>query len=445
MANPLSFKNLGKNSTNKFIIAGIAVVLLLIAASILLPDFQSVRSGGKHLAAVVAGTSSSSIPLTVPEVTTHVATPKAVKALYMSSWVAGSPNIRTHVVGLLDSTEANSIVIDIKDYSGMVSFVTKDESLNAIGCTEKRISDIGPFIKMLHEKGVYVIGRLAVFQDPCFVKLHPEAAVKRSSDGGIWKDKKGISWMDAGSKQVWDHTIQIAKASYDMGFDEINFDYIRFPTDGNMKDILFPSSGTRAKSLVIGDFFRYIDKNLRGGQASTSSDPAFDTLYKSYTATSTADATAALHMNSTFAGAGATSTEGNGRLTLSADLFGLVTVASDDLGIGQTLDQTLPYVDYISPMVYPSHFGNGWNGFKNPADHPYDVIKISMAGGIAKAESKGLNIQKLRPWLQDFNLKATYTPDMVRAQMQATYDDGLTSWLLWDPNNRYSASALHSE
>ncbi|MES3005359.1 MAG: putative glycoside hydrolase [Patescibacteria group bacterium] len=424
-------------SKGRFAIAASFIIFVIVIASLLLPDLFSVKYDSKKNIVlgdfVVASTTIEAVPVVAP--ITHVKTPASVKAIYMTSWVAGTNSIRDNVVNIIDTTEVNAVVIDIKDYTGNIAFKTGDAALDGLGCTENRIRDIQDFIGTLHTKGVYVIGRVAVFQDPCYVKLHPEAAVKRSSDGGIWKDRKGISWMDAGSKLIWDHAVDIARASYDIGFDEINFDYIRFPSDGNMKDIAFPASGSRAKDLVIGDFFRYLDKELRGGKAASSSDPVFDELYASYTSTST---------NKSFFGGsdGRSDNAGNGRMVVSADLFGLVTVAEDDLGIGQTLAQTLPYVDYIYPMVYPSHFAAGWNNFKNPADHPYDVVKISMSRAAERTRAQGLNIQKLRPWLQDFDLGATYTAEMVRAQIQATYDAGLTSWLMWDPSNKYTVPAF---
>ena len=114
--------------------------------------------------------------------------------------------------------------------------------LKEVGSSENRISDIKEFIKILHDKNIYVIGRISVFQDPQLVSKHPELAVKKASDGSVWKDHKGISWLDAGAKQVWDYVINIGKESYRIGFDELNFDYIRFPSDGNMNDIYYPFS-----------------------------------------------------------------------------------------------------------------------------------------------------------------------------------------------------------
>lgn len=137
---------------------------------------------------------------------------------------------------------------------------------------------------------------------------------------------------------------------------------------------------------------------------------------------------------------------------LSVDLFGMTTTAENDMGIGQVFEYALPYFDYVSPMVYPSHFPSTWNGFANPAEHPYEVVKLAMVRGIEREQllniSNGLATStpsKLRPWLQDFNLGAVYGPDQVRAQIQATYDVGLTSWMLWNAGNKYIAPALLPE
>lgn len=300
------------------------------------------------------------------------------------------------------------------------------------------------------------------------VKKHPEWAVKAKSTGAVWKDHKGITWIDAGSPDAWAYNVQLARASHDLGFDEINFDYIRYPSDGNMVDISFPVSGTRERSETLKGFFAYIDKELRGGKAtgvakpepapvvqadgatSTSpikpavlprytlaADPAFDDLIKEY----------GLDISAEMARIADVSLDGKKittdwdkapRPVLSADLFGFVTTNNDDLGIGQVLEKAAPYVDFIGPMVYPSHYPKNFMGFASPAAHPYDVVNYAMAGGTKKLKAVGLNPIKLRPWLQDFNLGATYTADMVRAQIKATYDVGLTGWMLWDASNTYT-------
>ena len=330
----------------------------------------------------------------------HVKIPDAVKAIYMSACVAATPSVRDRVTRIINTTEINSVVIDIKDFSGQISYVPSDTALyqtpDARSC---RIQNIRELIDLLHAENVYVIGRIAVFQDPFFVKLHPEMAVKKKSDGTIWKDYKGISWIDAGSREMWEYVVAIARDAYSQGFDEINFDYVRFPADGNLKDITFPVSGTSTKTEVIKSFFSYLSNEMK--------------------------------------------TSG---ITTSADLFGMTTTSNDDLGIGQVLENALPYFDYIAPMVYPSHYPNGFNNWSNPNAHPYDLIKFVMSAGAEKAIKASTTPLKLRPWLQDFTMGAPkYGKQQVEQQIQATYDAGLTSWMLWDPSNRYAGGALLRE
>lgn len=344
------------------------------------------------------GTTVPGAPASTVSVT-HIATPKQVKGLYMSSWVGGTPSIRAKLVDIADTTEINTILLDIKDATGKVAFLTHDPYLTDLGSPEARIRDIDEFIASMHAKGIYVIGRIAVFQDPFMTKEKPEWAIKRKSDGQVWKDYKGLSFLDPSNEEVRKYIFALAKESYAHGFDEINFDYVRFPSDGKISDIAYPNTnGTTTRADIIKSFWQELHDTLSGTGIVTS-----------------------------------------------ADLFGLVTTSTDDLGIGQVLENALPYFDYVCPMVYPSHFANGWNGFANPAEHPYDVIKISMSKAVERAKALGVDPLKLRPWLQDFNLGATYTADMVRAQIKGTYDSGLDSWLMWSAANTYTKSALLAE
>jgi len=277
--------------------------------------------------------------------------------------------------------------------------------LQEVGSVENRISDIREFIARLHEKGIYVMGRISVFQDPYYVSKYPEFAVRRESDDGIWEDYKGISWLDAGSKEVWDYTVAIAKESYNTGFDELNFDYIRFPSDGNMYDIKYPFSEEKVmadpnygKAEVMRSFFKYLHEEMKDTDA-----------------------------------------------VLSADMFGMVTTNPDDLNIGQVLEYAEPYFDYIAPMTYPSHYPKGFNGYPNPNKEVYGVIKYSMDQAVRRMNEASTTPLKIRPWLQDFDYGGNYDIAEVRAQIQAVYDSGLTSWMLWDPSNRYTVDALLKE
>lgn len=371
-----------------------------------------------ELASSTQATSTIEATTTPPVfVATHLSTPEPLKAVYMSSWAAGSSKFRKHLYDLASTTEINAVVIDVKDYTGRISFTMDDPALIATGAAEQRIPDIKEFIASLHNRGLYVIARVSTFQDSFLIKAHPEWAVKTLA-GGVWQDYKGVKWLDAAAKPVWDYIVAIGKGAYAVGFDEINFDYIRFPSDGDLKNISYTWAEGRPRYEVMHDFFEYVHEKFSGTGIPTS-----------------------------------------------VDLFGLTTSAEGDLGIGQILEYGLKYFDYVSPMVYPSHYGKGFDGWAKPAEHPYEVVKMAMDNGIAKAEATTTKISwlgeepiasttpqlytketydknKLRPWLQAFDLGAVYTPEMVRKQIDATYDAGLTSWLLWNAASVYDKAAL---
>lgn len=400
---------------------GLLVVALIF---ILAPHFAS--STYTSSSALIDDIVDRAIPEKQKPDVVHLETPDAVKAIYMSQCVVGTPSFRERLVKLIDETELNAVVIDIKDYTGKIAFTTDNEMLAHAVSDACGARDMKAFIKMLHEKDIYVIGRITVFQDPYYTSIHPELAVKKSSDGSVWRDHKGLAFIDVGARPFWEYIVELSKESYRIGFDELNFDYIRFPSDGNMQDIAYTHLSGKTKPEALEDFFAYLYKEL---------EEPFDGFER--------------------------------RPVTSADLFGMTTTNRDDLNIGQVLERTLPYFDYVMPMVYPSHYPSGFNNIAKPAAMPYEIIQISMSDGVRRAEAmrasvsstatsteimalkaqakKGhgkVNKLQLRPWLQDFDLGATYTPDMVRAQIRATYDVGLTSWALWDAGNTYTQAAL---
>lgn len=374
----------------------------------------------------------------------YITTPKAVKAIYMTQCVAGTPSFREKLITLADETEINSIMIDIKDFSGGIGFQTENPVLAPFVSDRCRASDMRELVARMHEKGIYVIGRITVFQDPLQTKAHPERAVQSAATGGVWKDNKGLSFIDVGAKEHWEYIVELSRESRLLGFDELNYDYVRFPSDGNMKDARFRDMNGRTKAEVLETFFVYLAKRVK--------DP---TLY----------------------GAGV------GAPAISADLFGMTTTNTDDLNIGQVLERTLPYFDYVAPMVYPSHYPPNFNGWKNPNTVPYELIHYVMKEGVrrtiatttpihwlggealyreekiqtgtsttaTKKMATGLyskpayDAQKLRPWIQDFDYGGNYDVAEVRAQVKATYDVGLASWMLWAPSNIYTRGALQAE
>lgn len=397
---------------------GIATCVLLGVGIAFIPTASvTSESTGVSTTTTLQVVTTESIPIMK-----RVQTPEAVKAIYMSACVVGTKDFRQQLVDLIAETELNAVVIDIKDFSGTISFAPKNAQLqfawDAATCGAR---DMEAFIASLHEQGIYVIGRITVFQDPLYTKKHPELAVQKESDKSVWKDHKGLSFIEVGAKPYWEYIVALARDAYAIGFDELNFDYVRFPSDGNMRDIYFPFSQAtidtdpeHGKAQVLESFFRYLDGELRAGKPAD--------VYQ--------------------------------RPIISADLFGMTTTNTNDLNIGQIQERALPYFDFIAPMVYPSHYPPNFNGWANPNEYPYELIHFVMSEGVARVEAMQqatttppeikarIHTQQLRPWLQDFDYGGEYGPKEVRAQINATYDAGLTSWMLWAPSNRYTKEAL---
>ncbi len=326
-----------------------------------------------------------------------------IKAVYLTSWSAGTPARIDYVINLAKTTELNAVVIDIKDFSGEVAYFTDVPEVAAYGAHRIKIWNIEALLKRLHEEGLYVIARVTVFQDPVLASARPDLAVQSIAKEGIWADYKGLAWVDPASQEVWNYIMAIARDAASRGFDEINFDYVRFPSDGNLQDMRFPVwGGQTPQSQIIREFFAYLREHLQG-------------------------------------------------ITISADLFGLATSSRDDLGIGQVIEDAFEYFDYVYPMVYPSHYATGYRGYRNPAEYPYEVVYFSLTSAQARlAASSAANPErqfaKLRPWVQDFHLGATYDPLMVQAQVQAAKDAlgaEFAGFLLWAPTNWYTQEALH--
>jgi hypothetical protein len=382
---------IGKSRVAIFFVVTIALITVFLVLSFLVLP--------KYFPTVYIFEKKSSLDVTDNFlINNHVKTPKAVKAVYMTANVAGIAKLRDKVIKLIDDTELNAVVIDVKDYTGDIAFTVKNPILKKYEDSRKkpRVKDIDEFISTLHKKGIYVIGRVSAFQDLNLTKLRPDLAVRKKSNvAEVWRDRKGISWLDPNSKEVWSYVVSVGKEAYVRGFDEINFDYIRFPSDGNMEDIFYKFSTGEEKKETLRKFFGFVRKEFRGTNA-----------------------------------------------ILSADLFGMTTTNTDDLNIGQYLEFALPYFDYVAPMVYPSHYPLKWNGYKDPEAYPYEVVNYSMKKAFLRASTTP---QKLRPWLQDFGLRMDYDAKMVKAQISAVYDSGLTSWMLWNPSNRYTREALEGE
>jgi len=318
------------------------------------------------------------------------------KGIYVTFRTAGTKRM-DELIDLVKDTELNTMVIDIKDTTGRIGFDTNSELINNTGSEKVYISDIKGLIDRLHQEGIYVIARQAVFQDDFLSQKRTDLALKRVG-GGLWYDFKGIHWLDPASREVWDYNLELAKEAVRAGFDEINLDYIRFPSDGDMSQIVYPFWDYEIpKQEIIRQFFEYFTQRVKPMG-----------------------------------------------VFVSADLFGLTLTTTNDMNIGQWLEYAVPYFDYICPMVYPSHYPAGFEGYENPAAHPYEVIYKGLISGEQRIASVSVPA-KLRPWLQDFDLGAIYTPEMINLEKKAVYDAGVYGWLLWNPKNIYTEEALIKE
>ncbi len=319
--------------------------------------------------------------------------PEEVRAIYITgNIVHWTPRFNELLDFTLDS-DINSMVVDFKDDWGAVSMRTDNELINEINPPLHRGSDYAATINMLNEKNIYTIARIVVFKDPHLSKIKPEWSIK-NRDGSLWRDRKGITWVDPYNRNVWDYSIEASKEAAKLGFREIQYDYVRFPTDGDRSTIQYNNPENEEMKDAIYNFLEYANQELE---------------------------------------------EYN--VFLSADVFGLTTTTVDDMGLGQQFEMISDVVDYICPMIYPSHYGPNIYGFANPNAHPYGVVYQAMLDGLKKSEGKRAYI---RPWLQDFSMGSPrYGSHEVREQIRAVYDSGHNEWIMWNAANRYTEAAYY--
>jgi len=320
---------------------------------------------------------------------------KIVKGLYLTAYSAGNPKKLDEIIKLINETELNAVVIDIKDYSGKILYDSSVKLVNKLKNKENRLGDVRALIKKLHDNNIYVIARQTVFQDPLLAEKKPEWSIRNKS-GGIWRDHKDLAWVDPTRVEVWNYNLAIAKEAISLGFDEINFDYVRFPSDGNMSQVVY-NTKDKKKFEIMREFYKFLGDNL-------SDFPAW----------------------------------------ISLDMFGFVMEkkGEDDMNIGQRLADAVDSVDYVCPMMYPSHYPAGHLGLENPAAFPDLVIANGMKLGIPWFKDSRAQI---RPWLQAFNIGAVYDAKKIRAQIDEVEKYPNAGWLLWNAANRYSSAGLKAE
>ena len=395
-----------------------------------------------------------------------------VKGIYVTGAMAGTSGM-DDLIALVDRTELNTMVIDVKNDDGRVVYEMDTPMVSEIGSSKKLVSDMPGLIQKCKEHDIYLIARIVAFKDPFLAENRTDLALHDES-GNLFRDSSGLAWVNPYKEEVWKYLLEIAEEAVAIGFDEIQFDYIRFATDSGMKNVDFgPEAEEKSREAVITEFVEYASERLHS--------------------------------------------QG---IPVSADVYGIVIDSELDASlVGQNYYEMSKYLDYISPMVYPSHYGPGNLGLAVPDAQPYETIYRSMSAsrkvlaGLegpeeeveavsgndiplktedvsgndvpqdAAAESVGVVSQEtaavsgngavsagartelpdpkemepaeeiraqVRPWLQDFTATwvdghITYGPEEIRAQIQAVYDAGYEEWILWNAANRYTEGGLLPE
>ena len=317
-----------------------------------------------------------------------------LRGVHFTGWAAGSPKARHRFLDEMKAAGFNAVVIALKDSDGH-EFVRDVPLAAKTGAYLNAIPDLPGAVREFKERGVYTIARIAAFKDDHLARARPDLAI-HFPDGRIWAGDKGDAWADPYRREVWDYVIDVASRAAAAGFDEIQFDYIRFPSDGKTRQC------------------RYSRKDHTPATASAALREFL------------------LLARSRLSPLG---------VKISIDTFGLTTSVSNGMGIGQNLDQMADVVDYVSPMMYPSHYAKGEYGLKNPNRQPYLTVRHGIQDALSRLGGKP---EKLRPYLQDFSLGVRYTPAHVRAQIHAAEELGVRGWILWNPGNHYDWSAAQA-
>ncbi len=332
--------------------------------------------------------------------------PAKVKGLYVTSRAAGTESIRDYLIEIADTTEINALVIDVKDDNGKITYSMDSPIVKNIKAATNAVPDMEGLVKELQSKGIYVIARIVAFKDPYLAEQRHELAIKKT-DGSLYRDNNGECWVNPYNEEVWEYLVEVASKAAATGFNEIQFDYIRFSTGKGMDKVDFGEEAqTRTKEEVILEFTKY----------------AYDKLKPL-------------------------------GVFVSADVYGTIISSKTDAGlVGQNYVEMSKYLDYICPMIYPSHFGEGNYGLEYPDLEPYHIIRKVMTASKEKLDQipEGEHRAIVRPWLQDFTatwLKnhMTYGGDELRLQIEGLYAAGYEEWLLWNAGCDYSVEGLLEE
>ena len=340
----------------------------------------------------IAGPKQAPTVKPAPKPATPVKQPRAlpdeVRGIHVTMALASLDGKLEEYLELVDEG-LNTIQLDVKDENGEIGFIPSAVPLAAAVGAAKSYYKPRAAATLIHRKGVYLIGRVVTFEDPRLADGRPQLAIK-NPDGSVWHNHAGLGWTNPYDRRVWDYNVSIAEVAARAGFDEIQFDYVRFPSDGDIDAIVYPNKTTTPPGWVIAQFVHYASQRLK---------PL--------------------------------------GVRVSADVFGLS--ATRDLGVAQVPRRLAKYVDALYPMVYPSHYGSGEYGLEDPNASPGATVEWSLAD--FRRELKTSKAQ-LIPWLQDFSYGRTYGFADVKAQIEAARLMGAKGYLLWNPLGIYTPGAL---
>jgi hypothetical protein len=331
----------------------------------------------------------------------RVPKPDVLRGLYVNRWAAVGKKLG-QLIDLAKTTEVNALVIDVKDDRGFVLYKSRVPLANQIGADTTRPMSkdrLRAILDTLSVYRIYPIARIVVAKDPLLARAKLEWAIKRKDNLEPWIDKNGNPWLDPHQRGVWQYAADLAKEAYDIGFSEVQFDYVRFPDEKRLiNEATYPLANGRLRADVIRDQLAFLRSDL--------------------------------HAHG---------------IPMTIDVFGLTATDTTDMGIGQKWERFVDRADVVLPMVYPSHFALGTYKLGNPNAHPYSTIDHALKD--VKRRSAGIpNAAKVIPWYQDFTLGPPhYDAEQVRAQMKAGYDNGFRSWILWNPRSSYTVNALEPE
>jgi len=338
-----------------------------------------------------------------PPVITRVPTPDTLRGLYVNRWAALGRKL-TDLIGVAKRTEVNALVIDVKDDRGFVLYRSKVPLAREIGADTAdghwmSSAKLRAVLDTMAAHKIYPIARIVVAKDPLLAEKKLDLAIKRKSDLKPWLDKNGHPWLDPHQRAVWQYAVDLAREAHELGFSEVQFDYVRFPDEKRLiSETTFPLANGRTRAQVIRDQLGFVRSALKP-----------------------------LGMR------------------VTADVFGLTATDTTDMGIGQRWEMFVDQVDVVLPMIYPSHFARGTYKLRNPNAHPYKTIDHALKDAIARSDSVP-NAAIVIPWYQDFTLGAPrYGAAEIRAQKKAGYDNGFQSWILWNPKSNYTLAALEPQ